>query len=245
MSGRTYQTLQRYKGSLYGAPQYTGIEYDYEVPDNIVVASPGGVSDIQHHWTHGMYGNGATTYDVYAGEGNAYPYAELGNLYQQGQNAPREMGMYMPGTDQMYTGNQSTAHVENFQYAGPNGAQGGQISQTKVPGMEMIAPPDTSSAIKVGEAAKSAVRSELQNITHEIHLPNPWLLLLMFVLLYVALDFLMRAGETVLFNRFHGGATPHWKWLLLYAGVLIAITVGIGMTFKDPLMALKKFEGDE
>lgn len=241
MSGRTYQTLQRYRGSLYGAPQYTGMEYDYEVPDNIVVSSPGGVSDIQHHWTHGMYGNGATTYDVYAGEGNAYPYGELGNLYQQGQNAPREMGMYMPGTDQMYTGNQSTAHVENFQgtqYSSLSGPQqSSQIGQTPVPGMEMISPPDTKDVTRVFEASAPGTKSQL-------YIPNPWLLLAMFILLYVALDLLTTASESVLFARFNEGKVPNWKWLVLYSFILIGITVAIGLTLKDPLFALKRFEGE-
>jgi hypothetical protein len=40
MSSRNYQELHRYKGSLYGRPEYNGIEYDFEVPDNLVTASP-------------------------------------------------------------------------------------------------------------------------------------------------------------------------------------------------------------
>ena len=260
MSGRTYQTLHRYKGSIYGAPQYTGIEYDYEVPDNIVVSSPGGVSSVQHHWTKGFYGNGASTYDVYAGEGNAYPYGELGNLYQQGQNASREMGMFPPGTDQMYTGNQSTAHVENFrsvdsgdtQYASLENLGGReryspdqqQIGQTTVPGMELIAPPDAGSSVQVANAARSAVKAEVAEITHKIHFPNPWIVLLMVVLLYLALDFITSAGQSVLFTKFHSGKTPDWRWLTFYALVFLSLAVAIGASFQDPLFALKKFEGE-
>lgn len=252
MSGRTYQTLQRYKGSLYGASQYSGLEYDYEVPDNIVVSSPGGVSTTQHHYTKGFYGNGATTYDVYAGEGNAYPYGELGNLYQVGQNAPHELGMYPPGTDQMYTGNQSTAHVENFQYE-PLEKQR-QIGETMIPGMELIAPSDAGSSVQVASAvaasaaaaataAKSAIKAEVRDISHQIHLPSPWVVLLMITLIYISVDFVSSASQSILISRFHGGKAPGWKWLMFYAAICIAIAIAVGTTFQDPLLALKKFEG--
>jgi hypothetical protein len=233
MSGRTYQTLQRYKGSLYGGPQYTGIEYDFEVPDNIVVSSPGGVSSVQHHWTKGFYGDGATTYDVYAGEGNAYPYGELGNLYQQGQTASRQMGMFLPPTDQMFTGNQSNARVENFQYSPPN-----QIGQTKVPGMELIAPSDSGESVKVSQIPPP------QKLTHEIYLPNPWSVLAVFILMYISLDLITLAGENFLFTRLHGGKAPDWKWLALYAAIVGIIAVALGASLKDPFLGLKQFEGN-
>lgn len=249
MSGRTYQTLQRYRGSLYSSPQYTGMEYDYEVPDNIVVSSPGGVSSVQHHWTKGFYGNGASTYDVYAGEGNAYPYGEIGNLYQQGQNAPHEMGMYPPGTDQMYIGNQSTAHVENFQYAPLVGRQQteghrrGDVGQTQVPGMELISPPDAGSAVKVSDVAKAAETGPTK-LTHEIYIPNPLTILFVFILMYIALDLITIAGENLIFTKFHGGKTPDWRWLAFYALLITAIAVAVGASMKDPFIGLKQFEGN-
>jgi len=220
------------------------MEYDYEVPDNIVVSSPGGVSSVQHHWTKGFYGNGASTYDVYAGEGNAYPYGELGNLYQQGQNAPHEMGMYLPGTDQMYTGNQSTAHVENFSpVPGRPGRRQGDVGQTQVPGMELISPPDAGSSVKVSDAAK-AVGSELQKLTHEIYIPNPWTILFVFILMYIALDLVTIAGENLIFAKFHGGKTPDWRWLAFYALLVAVIAIALGASIKDPLIGLKQFEGN-
>src|ERR1700691_6025336 len=109
-----YQQLQQYKGCLYGKPLYTGIEYTREIPDNMVLASPGGISD-QQHWTHGFYGDGASYWDNYAGEGNRYPYGEFGNLYQTGQNTGTDQGYYVEAPDQMFTENESTPLVENFE----------------------------------------------------------------------------------------------------------------------------------
>lgn len=235
MSGRTYQTLQHYRGSLFSSPQYTGIEYDFEVPDNVVVSSPGGVSTTQHHWTKGMYGNGASTYDVYAGEGNMYQYGEFGNLYSVGQNASTQSGMFPPGTDQMYTGNQSTSHIENFTYDPKN------LPRSKpMENLEFISAPDTTKTTSVAEALKT----DLNVLTHKIVLPNPWIILLMFVFLYIALDFVTRAGESVLFAKFHGGKTPDWRWLVFYASIFTILAIAIGASFSDPLIGLKKFEGD-
>lgn len=233
MSGRTYQTLQRYKGGLSGGQQYTGIEYDYEVPDNVVVSSPGGLSGIHHHSSKGFYSDASSSYDVYAGEGNAYPYGELGNLYQEGQTASREMSMYPPNTDQMYTGNQSTAHVENFRGMG--------TGQTQIPGMELISPADTNSAVSVASTFSADQCNKKLSV---IHLPNPLVVLLMLLLMYFAVNFITMAGQTVLFSRFHAGKVPDWRWLCFYAAVFMGIAIAIGATMKNPLLALRQFEGE-
>jgi hypothetical protein len=108
-----YQHLGKYKGSMYGQPLYTGIEFSNEVPDNMVMSSPGGLASTYHHPTKGFYGDGSgSRWDFYAGEGLNYPYAEFGNLYQQGQSAAQHMGYYVPPPDTMYTQNESTSPPE-------------------------------------------------------------------------------------------------------------------------------------
>lgn len=99
-----HQRLGTYEGSLYGAPRYEpdGIGYDFEVPDNLVVASPGGVSTVHHHWTKGFYGRGNTSSDIYGGQGQRYISGNYGSLYQSGQSAAQDMGMYPEGKDYRY-----------------------------------------------------------------------------------------------------------------------------------------------
>jgi len=99
-----HQRLGTYEGSLYGTPRYEpeGIGYDFEVPDNLVVASPGGVSSVHHHWTKGFYGRGNTSSDIYGGQGQRYIAGNYGSLYQSGQSAAQDMGMYPEGKDYKY-----------------------------------------------------------------------------------------------------------------------------------------------
>lgn len=99
-----HQTLGNYEGSLYGQPRYEpdGIGYDFEVPDNLVVATPGGVSTQHHHWTKGFYGRGNTSSDIYAGQGQRYISGEYGNLYQSGQSSAENYGMYPAARDYKY-----------------------------------------------------------------------------------------------------------------------------------------------
>jgi hypothetical protein len=107
-----YQKLEQYRGSLYGAPTYKGLEYDWEVPDNMTVESPGGASSIHHHWTKGFYGRGNTSSDIFAGQGDRYIDGIYGNLYQTGQTAPQEIGMYPRAPDVKYWRNTMTPHTE-------------------------------------------------------------------------------------------------------------------------------------
>ena len=101
-----YQTLSKYSGTLYGEPKYNGIEYDWEVPDNVVIGSPGGVSTIHHHYTKGFDGRGNTSSDIYAGQGEIYNSGEYGNLYNTGHTASQVQGYYPAAPDYQYWQNQ-------------------------------------------------------------------------------------------------------------------------------------------
>lgn len=93
-----YQSLTKYSGDMYGVPKYQGIEYDYEVPDNLVVSSPGGVSSVHHHWTKGFGGRGNTSSDIYAGQGPQYISGAYGNMYKQGHTSSSEYYPAPPDT---------------------------------------------------------------------------------------------------------------------------------------------------
>lgn len=65
--------------------RYGGLEYDYEVPDNVIVESPGGASSTHHHWTKGFYGDaGGVTNNAYGHSNPRYPYGAFGSLYATG-----------------------------------------------------------------------------------------------------------------------------------------------------------------
>jgi hypothetical protein len=92
-----YLLFDNYDGTLGGRlPLPAG-------PDD--VSSPGGLSDIQHHWTGGMFGMQERTYDVYAGTGDRYPAGEYGNLYRP--NSHGDVHSYYRGPDTGKTENQT------------------------------------------------------------------------------------------------------------------------------------------
>lgn len=226
----SYQQLDQYKGSLTGQPHYSGIEFDFEVPDNIVTASPGGVSAIQHHPSHGMYSESSSYWDIYAGEERRYPYAEHGNVYNVGHSAPQHLGEYgLPVLDPMYTQNQSSPHIDNFK------AIPGTIGETPV-NIEYLAPPDSAEV----KAAGAVLTSDFKKLTHNIHFPNPWLLFFLFVLAYFAMDFWVNAGESFVIEKFHGGKSPSWMWYAFYAAVVTFIIFLITSSFEVPLLSLEQ-----
>lgn len=106
--------IENYKGSMFspaprfvGLPEYDGIEYDKNVNNGNVVASPGGSASVFHHYTKGFYGVGGSTNDKYGGDGDRYLYGEYGNLYNVGDSASTYMGVFPPAPDYKFTKNES------------------------------------------------------------------------------------------------------------------------------------------
>ena len=67
------------------------IEHDRQIPDHIVISSPGGVSAIHHHYTKGLYGRGDNSSDIYGNASNRYISGEYGNIYKSGHSATTNM----------------------------------------------------------------------------------------------------------------------------------------------------------
>jgi proline-rich tail region repeat protein len=225
MSG--YQQLHQYKGSLYGNPSYPpGLEFDHEVPDNLVVSSPGGTSNIHHHWSKGMYSDAAARWDIFAGEGMRYPYAEFGNLYQTGQGSSQAMGNYYPAPDQMFTQNSSTPHIENFTPTAPSPPQAPSAKT-----VEFIAPPDSGESMPLSELKPSTTRKLVTK--------NAAALIAIVLFAYLALDFWGLGGEAVIYEIFHKGEAPDWRWLFFYAALFSIIVVLVSYVIQEPLIALE------
>ena len=92
-----YQVLDSPDSPVYGHPRYDGLEYDYEVPNQMVVESPGGTSSTQHHWTKGFYGEGGSSWDVFGNEPPATVYGNTGSLYAPGPTASQIWAPGAPG----------------------------------------------------------------------------------------------------------------------------------------------------
>ena len=68
-----YLSLNNYNGAL------GGIQPNPAGPND--TPSPGGLSSIDHHWTHGLFGWPEQVTDAYAGTGDRYIYGSYGNMY--------------------------------------------------------------------------------------------------------------------------------------------------------------------
>ena len=72
---------------LTGHPLYNGEENSAEVPDHVVLGSPGGVYAIDHHWSHGIYSPSSNYDDIYGQSAPPYIDGVYGNVYQPGNSA--------------------------------------------------------------------------------------------------------------------------------------------------------------
>ena len=97
-----YEILHSRDSPVYGNPEYDGLEYDFEVPNQMIVESPGGASSTHHHWTKGFYGKGGSSWDVFGNQPPATVYGETGSLYAPGPTATQVSASSAPGPGTYY-----------------------------------------------------------------------------------------------------------------------------------------------
>jgi hypothetical protein len=216
----SYQQLYHYSGSLEGKPEYMGMEYDYQVADNTVVSSPGGLASTFHHYTKGMYSDASSSWDLYGPEGQRYEYGIYGDLYQKGFQ-DFTANTYPPPPDATYSANESTPNVENYR----------PIKETSI---EFISPPDGNTALPISQVKNDDDSSG----SRSIKLKKPWIFLIVLVFAYVALDFWVSGGKHLLFQKFHNSQVPNWNWLILYAVVFTVIAFSIAFVFQVPFLTV-------
>lgn len=263
----SHQRLSDYKGSMYGEPRYSGLEYDWEIPDNMVDTSPGGADTTHHHWTKGFYGEGASSGDVYAGQGNRYIAAEYGNLYQVGDTAAQHMGYYTqaPDTkfeDRLTSGNPAFRDspkyerpiqdpVQRLQAEGILTRKGqkkadsnGDMSRE---GFELIdVPSDSRSTPQV--APNPSVTTSTDSLTsgsgtsksYKLRLANPLVAFIIAIFIFIILNLFGYTAETFVKEYLHNGKDPSWKTLLYYTILMIAILVIVLWLLGIPLVKVDK-----
>lgn len=217
----SHQKLTRYSGSLYGEPHYQGIEYDWEVPDDMVVGSPGGVSTIHHHYTKGFYGRGETSSDVYAGQQQRYNAGEFGNLYQSGSSAPQYMGYYTAAPDYQFWQNEEPSQYSHSR----------QPEETPVPGSPVLHgfPKNGREGFDF-DPSFELIESDVSNDATDISLKakiKPWALLLIVFVIFVVFYLWAKTGDRFLVQYLHGGKRPSWQRMLVYSVVATAILAAI------------------
>lgn len=218
MAGQ-HQKISEYTGNLYGTPHYQGIEYDWEVPDNEVIGSPGGVSSIHHHYTKGFYGKGNTSSDVYAGQGQRYNSGLYGNLYQSGQEASQAMGYYPAAPDYQYWQNQEPQQYSHSHQPGEAPLPGSPIMGFPQkedfdfdPSFELI----DSDEYPMKDGSEVSIQTKI----------SPWVVLLIIFVIFIVFYLWAKAGDRFMVKYLHDGKRPSWKRLVVYS--LIA-TVILGL----------------
>lgn len=238
----SYQPLERYNGSMYGEPRYQGLEYDFEVPNNLVVSSAGGNASTMHHYTKGFYGGQASYADGFGGQGYRYPYGEYGNLYTQGQNAPQAAGYYPAAPDRRYWRAESPppswGQPLNPNAKGPVVIGGGSTAPlpsntgdskcTNGLDFELIEPSDIE---PFGDAITTTTNKHEYNFKF-----NPILLFVILIAVSIILSFWDTAAQDFVQQRIFKGKPISYTTMALIAAVLTAALVALVYFSKFPLV---------
>ena len=244
----SHQRLVGYSGSLYGEPHYQGIEYDWEVPDDMVVGSPGGVSTVHHHYTKGFYGRGETSSDVYGGQQQRYNAGIYGNLYQSGQTAPQAMGYYSAAPDYQFWQNEEPQQYSHSHQPGDAPLPGSPIlhgfPQKKASGSG-IEGFDFDPSFELIESDASPVPSTVPEgvpLGTEVSMQTkitPWVLLLIVFVIFVVFYLWVKAGDRFMVQYLHDGKRPSWKRMVVYSLIATVILCVILYVSGFPIMTFE------
>lgn len=211
-------------------PAFTGIEYDPRIPNNMVVASPGGVSTIYNHYTHGMYGNGDLTKDVYGWQGMRNITGPYNNMYSMGLDASSNTGtkgnlMYPPSIDTNFRPpymsqaeslnvNNNNQNIDLAEIGQTIISQGTQDNFKE--GFEMI---DEKDSI---QEEKEHVKEIVSSIRVKI---NPIVLFVLLVVGSIVFGLWYDSINLFIKERFHGGTDLTLKQITLWALIFSALFV--------------------
>jgi len=189
------------------------------------VSSPGGVSGIQHHYTKGMYSDASSRWDIYGGEGQRYPAAEFGGLYQTGQSAATRAHDFVQPPDRMFTQNEGTPRRDNF-------AQ-----------VDLIPPPDSVEMFdpSVGKKlTQEEIAAGESKPTHKLKFVSPWIIGLLVLFTYIAISFWTEGGKSFVVNKLHHGKELSWKWMLFYGAFFTLAVVLVLYAMEVPLVSVER-----
>jgi len=199
-------------GSLHGHMRYDGMEYDREVPNFMVTASPGGVSDIHHHWTHGMYSHEVNTSDIYGHTAhNQYPTGAYGNMYQPGHTSSVVYNAANPPYDPEYWNNQAPPKEPSV--------------------FEPVAP---------AEIAMPEFFTNLKDPVPSVNLNiNGWVLFIVLIFAAIALDFWTQASRRFMTEVLGFKDNVSWKILVAYALVVTGVLAFVAWMLQVPLTSVE------
>jgi len=233
-----YKSIDDYSGSLYGRVQEDGIEYDWEVPDNLVIGTPGGVSTIHHHYTKGFDGRGNTSSDIYGGQGDRYISGMYGNLYESGQTAPQELGYYPKAPDTKFWNNQTSPQT-SYTYSSSNLSKFSRdpIPSTSSPLNEIDDSFEMIDSLSDEQTPPLVENFEFTKKDETVY--SPAALFIIFLLVFIVFSLWAETGLLFINQTFHKGKTPSWKSSLLYTSIITLILILILWAVGIPLT---KFE---
>ena len=251
MIKRNYQNLNRYDGTMYGDHSQNGYEYDWEVPDDVVVGSPGGVSSIHHHYTKGFYGRGNTSSDIYAGQGQRYNSGVYGSLYQSGHTASEALGYYPTGPDPQYwnagapphtsgmmndSGNMSNVHQQSLGGGiSPSGTKenfsSAVYSDLASQGIELIENNDDPKSQNAAAAPGDEKGYKFSS----------WMIFIIFLFAFISFAFWAATSQAFVRQYIHKGQRVSWKALLIYSVLMTALFIMIAWLAGVPITVFEQF----
>lgn len=215
-ANRRYQTF----GAISGNPNYfAGGTPDKEVPNQTVVASPGGISAHTSNPQGSMYQPSFSSSDIYAGGNPRYPSGVYGGLYNVGDSASTRMGYYPPSTDVAWWNNKQPPVQEDFELIEPMSLD---PDATGVAPLSTI-PLDGSGEMSVVPGTRFSLALD------------PIVLLVLFLVAFIAFEFYAEALHKFLVEKMHHGQAISWQRMAIYATVLTVGFVLVAYFVKVPL----------
>jgi hypothetical protein len=206
-----------------GKSEYDAIEFDPNVPKDMMVSSPGGVASNVHNWTKGFYGEGGSSTDKFGNSDKYYLRGALGSLYNTGDSEEKILNSAKT-TDKRYWNNESQSIQQTAfdRKINDNGYVTEYYEGTKVDDEldELIKKMCPCKNLKPGE----------MNVTF-----NPWVVFLVFLIAYIVLDLWASAGRGLIKDKLHNGKKLGTMDLIFYAIIFTVVLIIVAKLVNVPV----------
>lgn len=214
-----------------GKAKYDGIEWDVNVPKENMISSPGGTASTFHHWTKGFYGKGGSSTDKFGNSDPYYVEGIYGDLYNKSDSEAKLFNKTKT-IDKKYWNNRTDLDVSSVELDRKFNDNG--YTTEYFNGETKVRDIDSNVEEVIKEMCPCKAKPGYVSVTL-----NPWVIFIIFLVAYMAIDMWASAGKGLIKDHLHGGKEFKTMDMIFYAVIITVVLIVLARLTSTPVSSFE------